>query len=52
MLAGVAMQPCGPAGTYDRSIHAYSLEWTSHIDGGPFNGFTGMWHLEGTFEPC
>jgi hypothetical protein len=38
-------------GTYDAKTHAFTLEWTSHIEGGPFNGFTGLWHLEGTFEP-
>jgi hypothetical protein len=41
----------GATGTYDAKTHAFVLEWTSHIDGGPFNGFTGLWHLEGTFEP-
>ena len=40
----------GPKGTYDEAAHTYTLEWTSRIEGGPFNGFTGMWHLEGTFE--
>lgn len=39
----------GPKGTYDEKTHTYTLEWTSRIEGGPFNGFTGMWHLEGTF---
>ena len=24
-----------------------TLEWTSLIDGGPFNRFLGHWHLEG-----
>jgi len=38
-------------GTYDPTTHAFTLEWTSHIEGGPFNGFTGLWHLEGIFEP-
>jgi len=41
----------GPKGTYDGTSHRYTLDWTSRIEGGPFNGFTGMWHLEGTFEP-
>jgi hypothetical protein len=41
----------GATGTYDAKTGAFVLEWTSHIDGGPFNGFTGLWHLEGTFEP-
>ena len=40
----------GAKGTYDAAAHTYTLEWTSRIDGGPFNGFTGMWHLEGSVE--
>ena len=40
----------GATGTYDAKTGAFTLAWTSHIDGGPFNGFTGLWHLEGTFE--
>jgi hypothetical protein len=40
----------GPAGTYDPATQAYSLTWTSRIVGGPFNNFTGVWHLEGTFS--
>lgn len=39
------------AGTYDATSHAYTLDWSSAIVGGPFSGFTGVWHLEGTFEP-
>ena len=42
----------GPKGTYDESSHRYTLDWTSRIEAGPFNGFTGMWHLEGTFQPA
>lgn len=41
----------GPTGTYDASTKKFTLEWTSQIVGGPFNNFTGTWHLEGTFEP-
>ncbi len=37
------------AGTYDASSGAYTLDWASQIVGGPFDGFTGVWHLEGTF---
>ena len=37
-------------GTYDATTGAFTLQWTSHIVGGPFNGFTGLWHLEGVFE--
>ena len=40
----------GPTGTYDEATHRYTLDWTSRIEGGPFNGFTGMWHFEGTFQ--
>jgi hypothetical protein len=39
-------------GTYDEATGRFVLEWTSHIEGGPFNDFTGLWHLEGTFEPA
>ena len=42
----------GPTGTYDEASHRYTLDWTSRIEGGPFNGFTGMWHFEGVFEPA
>jgi hypothetical protein len=38
-------------GTYDARTHAFVLTWASQIVGGPFNGFSGFWHLEGTFEP-
>jgi hypothetical protein len=41
----------GATGTYDEGTRRFVLEWTSYIEGGPFNGFTGLWHLEGTFEP-
>lgn len=38
-----------PTGTIDPETGAYTLEWTSLISGGSFDGFTGVWHLEGTF---
>lgn len=38
-------------GTYDEATHRFTLDWTSKIAGGPFNGFTGVWHLEGTYRP-
>lgn len=41
----------GATGTYDPDTKAFTLEWTSYIEGGPFNGFTGLWHLEGVYEP-
>ncbi len=40
----------GPTGTYDAETGAFTLEWSSQIEGGPFTNFTGVWHLEGTFE--
>ncbi|MDL9937127.1 hypothetical protein QSJ18_10270 [Gordonia sp. ABSL1-1] len=39
-------------GTYDPDSKKFTLEWTSLIEGGPFNGFLGKWHLEGVFEPA
>jgi len=39
------------SGTYNASTGAYVLTWASAISGGPFNGFTGYWHLQGTFVP-
>lgn len=39
-----------PTGKYDPATGAYTLAWSSQIVGGPFNGFTGIWHLEGTFK--
>jgi hypothetical protein len=39
-------------GTYDSATGAYELQWSSLIVGGPFNGFTGLWILAGTFEPA
>ena len=38
-----------PSGTIDPETGAFRLEWTSLIVGGPFNNFTGVWRLEGTF---
>lgn len=39
-------------GTYDAGTGAYTLDWASQIVGGSFDGFTGVWHLEGTFTPA
>jgi hypothetical protein len=39
----------GPTGSYNSSTGVYTLTWTSLIVGGPFNGFTGQWHLTGKF---
>ena len=38
-------------GTYDSETREFEIEWVSQIVGGPFNDFTGIWHLEGTFKP-
>jgi hypothetical protein len=40
----------GPTGTFNASNNTFALEWASTIVGGPFNNFTGVWHLEGTFR--
>ena len=40
-----------PSGTLDGQSGAFTLEWRSQIVDGPFDGFTGVWHLEGTFIP-
>jgi hypothetical protein len=41
----------GATGTYNARTGRFVLQWTSLIVGGPFNGFTGLWHLEGVFQP-
>lgn len=38
-------------GTYDPSTGAFTLSWTSQVVGGPFDKFTGQWHLAGQFTP-
>jgi hypothetical protein len=38
-------------GIYNAKTKHFVLTWTSKISGGPFNGFSGFWHLEGTFVP-
>ena len=38
-----------PTGTVDATDGSYMTEWTSLIVGGSFDGFTGVWHLEGVF---
>ena len=38
------------SGTYDATTGAFTMEWSSQIVGGAFDGFTGVWHLAGTFE--
>ena len=39
------------SGSLDSQTGAYTLEWRSEIVGGPFDRFTGLWHLAGTFSP-
>jgi hypothetical protein len=39
-------------GSFDPATGAFTLEWTSQVEGGPFDRFTGLWHLEGTFVPA
>lgn len=36
-------------GTYDAATGRFVIEWVSQIVGGPFDGFSGIWHLEGVF---
>jgi hypothetical protein len=38
-------------GAYNAKTRHFVVTWTSKISGGPFNGFSGYWHLEGTFSP-
>jgi hypothetical protein len=40
------------SGSYNPKTKAFVLTWTSQVVGGPFNGFTGDWHLAGTFVPA
>jgi hypothetical protein len=42
----------GPTGTIDPETGEFVLEWVSQIEGGAFNEFSGVWHLEGTFSPA
>ncbi len=37
-------------GTYNAKTKHFVLTWTSKISGGPFDGYSGLWHLEGTFK--
>jgi hypothetical protein len=39
-------------GTYNAKTRRYVLTWSALIKGGPFNGFTGHWWLQGTFSPA
>ncbi len=39
-------------GTYAAATRHYQMSWQSLIQGGPFDGFSGEWFLEGTFVPA
>jgi hypothetical protein len=39
-------------GTYNAGTGAYTLQWSSQVVGGPFNGFSAFWNLTGTFTPA
>jgi hypothetical protein len=50
---GTTTAPSTPvSGTYDAVTGAFTLSWRSLIIGGPFNGYSGSWHLAGTFVPA
>lgn len=38
-------------GTYSSRTHYYTLTWQTKVHGGPFDGYTGYWHLQGTYSP-
>ncbi len=38
-------------GLYDVGTQQYSINWASQINGGPFGGVTGYWHLSGSVVP-
>jgi hypothetical protein len=40
----------GPDGTFDPATKKFTIEWMTTIVGGPFNNFTGKWHMEGVYE--
>jgi hypothetical protein len=37
-------------GTYNSRTGHYSMSWQVKVHGGPFDGYTGHWHLQGTFS--
>jgi hypothetical protein len=36
-------------GVYNPATGAYTLQWSSQVVGGPFNGFSAFWNLTGRF---
>ena len=47
--AGTFNQGAVAMGTIDPMTGVFDLDWSSLISGGSFDGFMGVWHLEGTF---
>jgi len=39
-------------GVYNPSTGVYTLQWSSQVVGGPFNGFSAYWNLTGRFVPA
>jgi hypothetical protein len=39
-------------GTYNVPTGSYTLQWSSQVVGGPFNGFSAFWNLTGRFIPA
>lgn len=39
-------------GVYNASTGAFTLQWSSQVVGGPFNGFSAFWNLTGRFVPA
>jgi hypothetical protein len=39
-------------GVYNASTGAFTLQWSSQVVGGPFNGFSAFWNLTGLFVPA
>ncbi|AYF74046.1 hypothetical protein D7D52_09405 [Nocardia yunnanensis] len=46
---GLPGKTSGISGNIDAAGN-FVLEWTSQIVGGPFNNFTGLWHLAGQYR--
>lgn len=38
-------------GTWDQATGAFNIGWSSTVVGGPFNGITGVWRLQGFAVP-
>jgi hypothetical protein len=39
------------SGVYNPTTGAFTLQWSSQVVGGPFNGFSAFWNLTGRFVP-